>query len=332
MITILIKLMTSIEVQKLQTLTGHRDGVYTVVAGAEPPHVFSGAGDGMVVLWNLQSPEEGVRIAQMPNPVYALHYVPHMGVLVAGHNFNGIHVLDWKERRELSSLKTTDAAVFDLEHHGDDLFIASGDGALTVVDLRRMAVKARHVLSQKNARTIAVSPVLGEMAVGYSDHSIRVFDLDGYGLKKEWQAHTNSVFTLRYTSDGRSLLSGSRDARLKVWDPAAGYSQAHEIAAHMYAINSLSFSPDGKHFVTCSLDKSIKLWDADQLKLLKVIDKARHAGHGTSVNKLLWTAYDGSPSLRSGRLRQSATASAHERGQVVSASDDRTISVWKFIF
>jgi WD40 repeat protein len=79
----------------------------------------------------------------------------------------------------------------------------------------------------------------------------------------------------------------------------------------MYAINSLSFSPNGKHFVTCSLDKSIKLWDADQLKLLKVIDKARHAGHGTSVNKLLWTAYN---------------------GQVVSASDDRTISIWKFIF
>ena len=26
-------------------------------------------------------------------------------------------------------------------------------------------------------------------------------------------------------------------------------------------------------------------------KLLKVIDKSRHAGHGTSVNKLLWTDY-----------------------------------------
>ena len=124
-------------------------------------------------------------------------------------------------------------------------------------------------------------------------------------------AHTNSVFALRYSPDGRFLLSGSRDARLKTWDPAADYGLAEEVVAHMYAINSLSFSPDGKHFVTCSLDKSIKLWDADQLKLLKVIDKARHAGHGTSVNKLLWTACD---------------------GQVVSASDDRTISIWKFIF
>jgi WD40 repeat protein len=277
------------------------------VAGGQPSHFFSGAGDGMVVFWDLNSPEEGVSVAQLPNSVYAVHYLN--GVLAVGHNYDGIHIIDWKERRELASLKTTDAAIFDLQSHNDDLFIASGDGAFSVVDIQKMTVKSRQVLSQKSARTIAVG--VGEIAVGYSDNFIRIFDLDTYSLKKEWQAHTNSVFTLRYSQDGRFLLSGSRDARLKAWDATSDYRLAEEVVAHMYAINSLSFSPNGKHFVTCSLDKSIKLWDADQLKLLKVIDKARHAGHGTSVNKLLWTAYD---------------------GQVVSASDDRTISVWKFIF
>jgi WD40 repeat protein len=59
------------------------------------------------------------------------------------------------------------------------------------------------------------------------------------------------------------------------------------------------------------MDKSIKVWLSDELKLLKVIDKARHAGHGTSVNKLLWTDY---------------------RNQLASASDDRTISLWEIIF
>jgi WD40 repeat protein len=81
--------------------------------------------------------------------------------------------------------------------------------------------------------------------------------------------------------------------------------------AHLYAINHLDFSPNGKHFVTCSMDKSIKVWDAEKLKLLKVIDRARHAGHGTSVNKVLWTKY---------------------QDQLLSASDDRTISVWNLIF
>jgi WD40 repeat protein len=76
----------------------------------------------------------------------------------------------------------------------------------------------------------------------------------------------------------------------------------------MYAINHVCFSPDGRYFLTCSMDKSIKVWDAGTTRLLKVIDRARYAGHGTSVNKLLWTGY-------------------HD--QIVSCSDDRTLSVWK---
>ena len=50
---------------------------------------------------------------------------------------------------------------------------------------------------------------------------------------------------------------------------------------------------------------------AHTFKLLKVIDKARHAGHGTSVNKLLWTG--------------------HEE-LLISAGDDRAISVWDLEF
>jgi WD40 repeat protein len=145
--------------------------------------------------------------------------------------------------------------------------------------------------------------------VGYSDHYIRIFDIDTLSMKQEWPAHGNSVFTLRYSPDGNFLFSGSRDARLKVWDVQAGYLQTAEIVAHMYAINHIEFSRDGKHFVTCSMDKSIKVWDLEELKLLKVIDKARHAGHGTSVNKLLWN---------------------HDL--LLSASDDRSISAWDIEF
>jgi WD40 repeat protein len=75
----------------------------------------------------------------------------------------------------------------------------------------------------------------------------------------------------------------------------------------MYAINHIEYSPDGSYFATCSMDKSVKIWSAKDFQLLKVIDKARHAGHGTSVNKLFWSSY---------------------MDQLVSCSDDRTISVW----
>jgi WD40 repeat protein len=190
------------------------------------------------------------------------------------------------------------------------VLIGTGDGMLHSVDIENLQILSQVLVSARSVRTIALNPVNGDIAIGSSDYSIRIYDR--FLLKKkEWVAHSNSVFTLRFTPDSKFLISGSRDARLKVWDVERDYSLAEEVVAHLYAINHLDFSPDGKHFVTCSMDKSIKVWKTDDFRLLKVIDRSRHAGHGTSVNKLLWTSH---------------------HNLLLSASDDRTISVWQIIF
>jgi WD40 repeat protein len=300
-----------IQVEKIHSLTGHRDCVYTVEASDHAAHIFSASGDGMIVRWNLAAPEQGELIAKLPNSVYAIHYLQKEDHLIAGHNYEGIHLLDWKEKKEIASLKLSTASIFDIQSVQNDILVASGDGSVMVVDLEKWMVKKRLVASKKSARVIAINPIEGEVAVGFSDYFIRIFSLDDYSLKYEFQAHENSVFTLRYTPDYKFMISGSRDARLKVWDVSSGYVQAAEVVAHLFAINHMAFSPSGKHFVTGSMDKSIKVWDTKELKLLKVIDKARHAGHGTSVNKLLWTSFN---------------------DQLVSASDDRTLSVWELKF
>jgi WD40 repeat protein len=303
--------MSKVQVHKIHSLTGHTDAVYALQPSNKNSQIFSAAGDGMIVKWDLNYPEEGELIAKLPNSIYALNYLAEDNLLLAGHNYEGIHLLDWQNKKEIGSMQLSAAAIFDIQSWGADILIASGDGLLTVVNKDSWVLKQRVIASEKSARTIAVNPSSGEVAVGYSDHWIRVFDLDTYRLKHEWSAHSNSVFTLTYTPDHKTLLSGSRDARLKAWDVAANYALKEEVVAHLYAINHIGFSPDGKHFVTCSLDKSVKVWSAEEFKLLKVIDKARHAGHGTSVNKLLWTSFN---------------------NQLISASDDRTLSVWHIIF
>ena len=302
--------MSKVQVNKLHTLTGHRDCVYTLEHATQPHLFFSAGVDGMLVLWDMKNPAEGELIAKLPNSIYAIHHLPKENLLVAGHNYDGIHLLDWQEKKEVASLQMTTAAIFDIQSFNNDLLIASGDGMLTIVDQDKWVIKKKLLTSERTVRCIAINPVAGEVAVGYSDNFIRVFDLDSYQLKKEWQAHTNSVFTLAFDLEYKMLLSGSRDARIKVWD-SISYTLHEEIFAHLFAINHIEFSPDGKHFVTCSMDKSVKVWDTSVLQLLKVIDKARHAGHGTSVNKLLWSSFN---------------------NQLVSASDDRTLSIWHLIF
>lgn len=297
-----------VEVTKQHTFTGHRDSVYALAKGADPTQFFSASGDGMIVQWNLNQPDEGRLVAQLNHSIYALYHHPTSGLLVAGENFEGLHMLDRPNKKEWARLPLNKSYIFDIQSSGNRLFVATGDGTIFEVDMDSLTVRNKINVSYKAVRTLAVNEKTRELAAGYSDNHIRIFDLENLELKHDIHAHANSVFTIKYMPGRNYLLSGSRDARLKAWDIQTGYALAGEVVAHLYAINHLDFSPDLKHFVTCSLDKSIKVWDATTLTLLKVIDKGRYAGHATSVNRVLWLAH---------------------QAQVVSASDDKTISVWK---
>lgn len=294
-------------VEKLDTFAGHRSGIYALTSGAVPAQVFSAGADGMVIEWNLEKPDLGRLLAQIPASVYALAYDATRHQLWVGQNFEGIHRIDLDPRTERDSLKITSSAIFGLILHGDTAYAALGDGTLVVLDVGAFAVRKHVRASGQSARCLALHPAGHELAVGYSDHTIQIFTVPELQPKALLRGHTHSVFTIRYAPDGKFLYSGSRDAHLKSWDAADGYALVHDVPAHLFAINDLAFSPDGRWLVSASMDKSIKVWEPGTLKLRKVIDRARHAGHGTSVNRLLWSPY---------------------QNQLLSASDDRLISVW----
>src|SRR6185295_7760157 len=175
--------MTRVNVKKLQTLTGHSDCVYALQQGGEPNLFFSGAGDGQVVLWDLRKPELGQLIARLPNSIYAIHYLKESDLLVVGHNYEGVHLLDWRAKKEIASLQTGSSSIFDACSLGRDLFVASGDGSVTIVDLTTWSIRKRVVLSDRSARVLAINPVQGELAVGYSDHSIRILNFEDLSVK-----------------------------------------------------------------------------------------------------------------------------------------------------
>lgn len=279
--------MSKIEVNKLQTLTGHNDCIYALTEGCDPRFFYTGAGDGMVVEWDLDHPKDGKLVARLPHSVYALATDSLRNLLFIGHNFEGIHVVDLTENKEVWSLKLTDQAIFDIKVFGDEAYIGTGDGVLIVVDINSRSIKKHIKLSAKSIRVMSLAKDKRQLAIGLSDNTVKVLDLsDNFHPLANLTGHTNSVFALSYAPDESILVSAGRDARMKFWETDT-YSLLENIVAHMYAINYLYFKEDGNLLVTCSMDKSIKIWDTAEKKLLKVIDKARNAGHGTSINKVI---------------------------------------------
>ncbi|UOQ99150.1 WD40 repeat domain-containing protein [Hymenobacter sp. 5317J-9] len=297
-------------VAKIATLAGHRDAVYALTLGAGST-IYSGSADGMVVAWDAAEPtRDGELLARVENSVYALRHLPSFNMLVLGHNFQGIQAIDLAGRKLAYAAPLPPVAIFEIvaSESRQRLYVAMGDGTLAVLALPDFRLEKLLRLAYKSLRCLAVHEGRGELAVGSSDTLTRILDLDSLETKFTLGESTNSVFSVAYSPDGARLLTAGRDAQIRTWDVAAGYALAGTVPAHMYTINHLAFSPDGRYAASCSLDKSIKLWDAATLTLLRVLDRVRSAGHGTSVNRLVWPGTE---------------------NRLVSCSDDRSLAVWQ---
>lgn len=298
------------EISKTATCRGHQDCIYTLENEPASNLFWTAGADGMIVQWNTTDPDNGEVVAKMNATVYAMHHLPGDGLLVVGQNFDGIHLIDPKERKQVRSLSLTEAAIFAMQSLGDRLFVACGDGMLHVVDLQDWHIIAKMKIAEKSLRSMALNPACTELAIGCSDHTVRIISTDDLRELLTITDASNSVFAVRFSPDGKWLYTSGRDAHLRIYDVAEGYALQTDIIPHMYTVNDILFRPSGDVFATCSKDKSIRIWDPIGTRSLKTIDRLSHAGHGTSVNRLLWK----------------------DDHTLISVSDDRTVSIWDIDF
>lgn len=278
-------------IRKLHQMTGHRGALYSLLAAETPGHFLSAGSDGWIVDWSTADPENGKLAATVAHQVFALAQLPAAGQFVAGDMQGGLHWINLQEPEKTKGLAHHRLAIYDLLTHPDGyLFSAGGDGLLTRWDIAAQRSVESLQLSAKALRCLAYAPARNELAVGSSDGAIHLLDADTLAIRRSIAgAHLPSVFTLAYSPDARYLLSGGRDAMLRVWDVEAGLEKAiSEQAAHWFTLNHICYSPDGHYFATASRDKTVKIWNAADFKLLKVLDVIRDGGHVNSVNRLLW--------------------------------------------
>jgi WD40 repeat protein len=299
----------SLHIRKIHTCTGHNASIYALAPGRSPRHFLTAGGDGWIVEWNIDEPEMGRVVANVDTQIFALCRLSGTSRVVAGNMNGGIHWIDLDQPDNTRNLQHHKKGVFALLHTGNEVFSAGGDGFLT----RWQAEEGRSLeslqLSYQSLRCLAHSPEHGLLAAGASDHAIYILNkatLEVERIIKE--AHTNSVFSLAFSPGGRYLVSGGRDAMLRVWDLEQDFEQISAQPAHLFTINDLSFSPDGELFISASRDRTLKCWDAHTFELLKVVDTLRFGSHPRSVNRLMWTD-----------------------GLLISGGDDRQAMIWKIV-
>ncbi|KIK28158.1 hypothetical protein PISMIDRAFT_606419 [Pisolithus microcarpus 441] len=117
------------------------------------------------------------------------------------------------------------------------------------------------------------------------------------------EGHTNAVWSVAFSPDGKRIVSGSGDETVRVWDAERGVQIGSHLEGHTDRVISVAFSPDGKRIVSGSWDKTVRVWDAE-----RGIQIGSHLeGHMDGVNSI---------------------AISTDGKRIVSGSEDNMVKAW----
>jgi WD40 repeat protein len=97
---------------------------------------------------------------------------------------------------------------------------------------------------------------------------------------KTLSGHTDTVYSAKFSPDGKYILTGSADTTTKLWDASTG-KELRAFQGHTNTVYDVDFSPDGKYALTSSADRTARLWD-----IATGVETRTFSGHTSAV----WSA------------------------------------------
>jgi WD40 repeat protein len=100
---------------------------------------------------------------------------------------------------------------------------------------------------------------------------VHVWDLTTGQERHTLRGHDQQISALRFTADGKKLISASADGTMRVWDLTRGQEE-RQLWGHESAVSGLELATGGRHLVSCSADGTVRVFDFASGKELRRLD------------------------------------------------------------
>ncbi len=189
------------------------------------------------------------------------------------------------------------------------------------------------------------------IASASEDQTVQVWDAATGSNPIIYRGHTDYVFAVAWSPDGKLIASGGRDKTVQVWpvpqgaqvvDPAAE-GNVFTYRGHTTNVSTVAWSPDGKRIASGAWDNTVQVWEPTPES-----NTLTYKGHMSFVNTVAWSpdgkriasgAWDNTVQVWDVTTRLTyVTYRGHSSvvrsvtwspdGKFIASSDDLTAQVW----
>jgi WD40 repeat protein len=264
------------------SLQGHKERITALAFSPDGRTLYTGAFDLTVRFWDVARRKEILCIGEVKTNVSAkdpliqsLAVAPNGKSVAAGRHDGSIFVWDTATSKELHRCKGTNLPIMSLSFSPNSKVLASGGShGIQLWDAETGKRLDPFVETIGSPQKIVISPDAKFLAVGYDDHTLRVFD---WSTRKERVSVTGPPYWIgdfAFSADSRLLAfveSPFHDepspTRIRLLDVASG-KELSDFLKQKEMIRYFAFSPLGDTLAVWGLNDFV-LWDVATRKETK---------------------------------------------------------------
>lgn len=269
----------------VRPLPGHRDAVLSVCFSRDGKRLLTTSYDNTARLWNVET-GECLRVLRGHEWwVWSASFSPDEQRIVTASQDGSIMVWSAANGKVMvPPFLGHNGPVYTAAFSSDGKLIGSGGYDKQVLLWDPAKVKPFHLQTKPTESVREVDPAIVAVMSG----------------------HTAGVRSLRFSQDGKLLLTAGNDNTLRVWDLASGMLRK-TLRGHAGQVTSCAVAPDGQQVLTGSYDHQVKIWNIAGYEESRIFQGQVVQGHNDAILSAVF-----SPDGR----------------QILTASRDRTARAW----
>ncbi|OFZ12777.1 MAG: hypothetical protein A3D92_14405, partial [Bacteroidetes bacterium RIFCSPHIGHO2_02_FULL_44_7] len=239
--------------RKTKEISGHAGAVYCCIT--KDNYVYTGGADKFVARWLLDSGVQDAFAIRFEQAVYSLELVGE-SLLAVGLADGSLHFFDVDQRMEVKYFVQHTVGLFAMKFNAQTGYLFVGDAAGNVSVWNQLLNLVIYLpLDCGKIRSFALSENGEYLAIACQDGFIRILDTANFNEIHTIRAHENGVTSvLFHPLNPQFLISGGKDALLKIWDWSKE-SCLKVVVAHTFAIYEIISLQEGNLLATASRDK-----------------------------------------------------------------------------